>query len=76
MTNEQVIITCNSILNNTERTGLNLILKGSRMIELVQKLRNLKINNLYNIDSALVFLEHTQLTPDEIIKKIQEEEND
>lgn len=60
----------NTMLNDYERQACTFIKKGSRIIELCTKLRQLKYNK-ETIDFAFVWLERSNKTPDEIIQMVK-----
>lgn len=65
----------NSLLNDWERTALSFIKKGSRIIELITKIRQLDYDNEM-VDCAFAWLEHSDKTVDEIIHIIKEQNSD
>ena len=68
-------IVAESIMLDHERNALQYIKKGTRILELCNKLKTLHINK-ETVDFAFAWLEHSNKTPDEIIIEIKKYHKD
>lgn len=68
-------IVAESMISDYERNALQYIKKGTRILELCNKLKTLHINK-ETVDFAFVWLERSNKAPDEIIMEVKKYKKD